>query len=97
MIEKINDMSGVNAVGGVKSKRAGLYGAEGVASGQDDLAVSNFAREMAAISAEMAKVPEVRENKIQDLKRQIDEGTYNPDLASLAARLVWAGINKVEG
>lgn len=96
MIEKINEMSGVNPVGGVKAKRGGAYGADGVASGQDDLAVSAFAREMATISNEMSKVPEVRADKVDDLKRQIDEGTYNPDLTSLAARLVWAGINRIE-
>ena len=96
MIDKINEVQGAAHVNGVKSKRWGLQGAEEAALAQDGLAVSPFAREMANISAEMAKVPEVREDKVRDLKRQVEEGTYNPDLNALAARLVWAGINRIE-
>jgi len=95
MIEKINELSSVGAVSAVKSRKGAGYGQEGDQAG-DGLAVSAFAREMANISFEMSKVPEVREDKINDLKRQIDEGTYNPDLRELAGRLIWAGINKIE-
>lgn len=97
MIEKINELSGVSSVGGVKLKRDARFDlGEEIASSHDDLAVSSFAREMANISASLSKVPEIREAKIEDLKRQIDEGTYKPDLRALARRLVWAGINKIE-
>ena len=95
MIEKIGELGGVGAVNGVKSRRGAGYGPEGE-NVADGLAVSPFAREMANISFEMSRIPEVREDKIKDLKRQIDEGTYNPDLRELAGRLVWAGINKIE-
>jgi negative regulator of flagellin synthesis FlgM len=96
MIDKINEVHGASNVNGVKSKRWGLQGSEEAAVAQDGLAVSPFAREMAAISAEMAKVPEIREDRVRDVKRRIEEGTYNPDLKELAARLVWAGINRIE-
>ncbi len=97
MIEKINELSGVSSVGGVKFKRDARFDlGEETASSHDDLAVSSFAREMANISASLSKVPEIREAKVEDLKRQIDEGTYKPDLRALANRLVWAGINKIE-
>ena len=96
MIDKINEVQGAAHVNGIKSKRWGSQGADEAAIAQDGLAVSPFAREMATISAEMAKVPEVREDKVRDLKRQIEEGTYNPDLNALASRLVWAGINRIE-
>ena len=96
MIEKINELSGVSPVANLKQKRgvAGFQD-EGTAQ-QDGLAVSSFAREMASISAEMAKIPEIREEKVADLKKQIDEGTYKPDLNALAGRLIWAGINAIE-
>lgn len=93
MIEKINEVGGVGALSGVKHRRGAGYGADCDATG-DDLAVSQFAREMAGISMELGRVPEVREDKVAGLKRQIEEGTYNPDLRKLAGRLVWAGINK---
>jgi flagellar biosynthesis anti-sigma factor FlgM len=93
MIEKINEISGISSVGGVKQKR-GSWNSDAYAS-QDGLAVSPFAREMANISNELAKVSDVREDKVRDLKLQIEEGTYSPDLDAIAKRLVWAGINRI--
>ena len=95
MIEKINEVGGVGAVSGVKSRRGVGYGPDGE-SVADGLAVSPFAREMANISLEMSRIPDVREDRIEDLKRQIEEGNYNPDLRELAGRLIWAGINRIE-
>jgi negative regulator of flagellin synthesis FlgM len=94
MIEKINELSGVSPISGVKLKKGSWYGEP--QSSQDDLAVSPFAREMASISSELAKIPDVREDKVRDLKRQIEEGSYNVDLDALAKRLIWAGINRIE-
>jgi flagellar biosynthesis anti-sigma factor FlgM len=94
MIEKINDIAGISPLSGVKLKK-GLRPGE-LPYSQDDLAVSPFAREMANISSELAKVPEVREDLVRDLKRQIDEGSYKVDLDALAKRLIWAGINRIE-
>jgi len=94
MIEKINDISGISPVGGVKAKRGAWL--DEASEAQDGFAVSAFAREMANISSELAKIPEVREDKVRDLKRQIEEGTYNPDLKALAGNLIWAGINRIE-
>jgi negative regulator of flagellin synthesis FlgM len=94
MIEKINEISGVSSIGGVKLKRSGQPGE--LQGSQDGLAVSSFAREMANIAGELAKVPDVREDRIRDLKQQVEEGSYNPDLNALAKRLIWAGINRIE-
>jgi anti-sigma28 factor (negative regulator of flagellin synthesis) len=94
MIEKINEIAGISPLSGVKQKK-GLRSGE-MSYAQDDLAVSPFAREMANISSELAKVPEVREDLVRDLKRQIDEDSYKVDLDALAKRLVWAGINRIE-
>jgi negative regulator of flagellin synthesis FlgM len=95
MIEKIEKVFGVSPVSAVKQRKSPVFG-EALKSKDDDLAVSDFAREMANISSELAKVPEIREDKVQELKSQIEAGSYNPDLKILAERLVWAGINKSE-
>jgi negative regulator of flagellin synthesis FlgM len=95
MIEKIKDPLGVGSVGNVKPRR-GIGADFEDAAVRDDLAVSQFAREMANISAELARVPDVREDRVKDLKRRIEEGNYNPDLNVLASRLLWAGINRIE-
>lgn len=96
MIEKINDLQGVSQVNGAKSRKWASYGVGEAAAAQDGLAVSPFAREMATISAELSKVPEVREDKVADIKNRIDNGTYKIDFDGLASNLVWAGINKTE-
>ncbi|MDR1515013.1 MAG: flagellar biosynthesis anti-sigma factor FlgM [Synergistaceae bacterium] len=94
MIEKINDISGVSPASGIKLKKGARQ--DETAFSQDGLAVSSFAREMANISNELAKIPDVREDRVGDLKRQIEEGSYSIDLDALAKRLVWAGINRIE-
>ncbi|MDR1509561.1 MAG: flagellar biosynthesis anti-sigma factor FlgM [Synergistaceae bacterium] len=96
MIEKVNDAAAVGSVGGVKHRKGVGSGAEGDVLWSDGLAVSQFAREMANISFELGKIPEVREDRVRDLKRQVEEGKYDPDLKALAGRLLWAGINKTE-
>jgi flagellar biosynthesis anti-sigma factor FlgM len=95
VIEKINELTGVGSVGGVKKRRDAGFGSEGETSA-DGLALSPFAREMAKISLEMSKIPEVREDRVKDLKRQVEEGAYDPNLNALAGRLIWAGINRIE-
>ena len=93
VIEKINGLAGVGSVNDIKKHRG--FGSGGETSA-DGLAVSAFAREMANISFELNKVPDVREDRVKDLKRQVEEGTYEPNLKALAGRLIWAGINKIE-
>ncbi len=96
MIEKINEITGAMSISGVKSKRGAYQEAGESSSSRDGLHVSSFAREMANISLELSKIPDVRDDKVQDLKRRIDEGTYNPDMRAIAGRLLWAGINKID-
>ena len=96
MIEKINEITGVGSVGAVKSKRGAYQSAGESSASRDGLQVSSFAREMANISQELNKIPDVRDDRVQDLKRRIDEGTYNPDMRAIAGRLLWAGINKID-
>jgi flagellar biosynthesis anti-sigma factor FlgM len=94
VIEKINALTGVGSVNDVKRRRDVGFGSDGTSS--DGLAVSAFAREMAKISVELNKIPDVREDRVKDFKRQVEEGIYEPNLEALAGRLIWAGINKIE-
>lgn len=96
MIEKINEIQSSANVSGVKNRKWGLQGQDEVQVAADGLAVSPFAREMATISTEMSKIPDVREDLVADIKRRIEQGTYKVDIDGLAARLVWAGINRAE-
>ncbi|MDR0765023.1 MAG: flagellar biosynthesis anti-sigma factor FlgM [Synergistaceae bacterium] len=95
MIEKISGLTGAGAVNDIKKRHGVGVGYDGETS-VDGLAVSSFAREMAKISFELSKIPDVREDRVKDLKRRVEEGTYAPNLEALAGRLIWAGINKIE-
>ncbi|MDR1482706.1 MAG: flagellar biosynthesis anti-sigma factor FlgM [Synergistaceae bacterium] len=94
MIEKINDVTGISGAEPLKQKRGSHWDAEELSVASDGFAVSSFAREMANISTELSKIPDVREDLVSGIKKRIDEGTYEPDLNALANRLIWAGINK---
>jgi len=98
MIDKINEISVGGQVGGVKGKRGTWldYESERVSGQGDGVAVSSFARELANIANEMSKTPEVREAKVDEIRGQIENGEYNPNLRALAQRLVWAGITRSE-
>ncbi len=92
MIEKINELYGTQAASKVGRKKPYGSDGDGVTQKEDAVNVSSFAKEMATVFAEMKKIPEVREDKSEDLRKQIAQGTYNPDMNLLAQRLVWAGI-----
>jgi negative regulator of flagellin synthesis FlgM len=94
MVDHIGGIAKVSPADGVKLKKQGVFGAGSEAT--DDLSVSSFAREMAGISNEMAKIPEVRQDKVDDLKNRIENGKYAVDTDALARRLVWAGITRAE-
>ncbi|GHV31114.1 hypothetical protein FACS1894167_12970 [Synergistales bacterium] len=94
MVDHIGEIAKVSPANGVKLKKQGVYGAGSEAA--DEFSVSSFAREMAGISNEMAKIPEVRQDKVDDLKNRIESGSYTIDTEALARRLVWAGITRAE-
>jgi negative regulator of flagellin synthesis FlgM len=50
--------------------------------------VSSRAEDLAMIQSELANVPEVREDKVAELKAQIEAGTYKPDMNVTAERML---------
>jgi len=90
MIDKIPGVYGpsvmdkLNAKKGYKPSREGGKG--------DGIEFSSFAVELAKISGELKKIPDVREQLVEDFKRQIAEGTYSPDMNQVARSLIGAGL-----
>ncbi len=58
----------------------------------DGLEVSGFGQVLSRSMAESKKIPDVRQDKVDAIKSQIESGTYSPDSFSIAARLIAAGI-----
>ncbi len=90
MIDKISGVYGPGAAGKIKARRGSAPA--GRAAGGDDAEFSSFAVELAKVSGELKKIPEVREQLVEDFKRRIAEGTYSPDLNRVARALINAGL-----
>jgi negative regulator of flagellin synthesis FlgM len=92
MIDKVQRVLGAQYL----QKSAGKYkSVSGEAQG-DGLEVSAFAKELAKVSSELKKVPEIRNERVDALRKQIQSGTYTPNLTLVAQRLLAAGILQKE-
>jgi negative regulator of flagellin synthesis FlgM len=73
---RINGIQGVNQV--YKPNKAQKpYGSSSVASGKDTLALSSFAKELSVAKAAVNKTPDIRQAKVDEIKQQMQAGTYN--------------------
>jgi negative regulator of flagellin synthesis FlgM len=95
MIDKISGVYGPNLAdktGAKKGYRSPKEGPRG-----DGVEFSSFAVELAKVSGELKKIPEIREQLVEDFRKQIAEGTYNPDMNKVARSLLNAGLLDKEG
>jgi flagellar biosynthesis anti-sigma factor FlgM len=90
VIEKIGGLYDVDAAAKAKAKRG--YGSGAVQSARDEAEFSSFAVELARVTAELKNISEVRQDRIDDFKKRLSEGTYNPPLEKVAHNLLLAGI-----
>lgn len=54
----------------------------------DRLEVSPLARELQLYRAHLAKLPEMRREKVEEIKRQLAEGSYRIDAYKIAAAML---------
>ena len=59
----------------------------------DSVTLSDSARSLAQARAEVEKAPDVREQKVADIKQQVDSGTYQVSARVLARNIVAAANN----
>lgn len=55
---------------------------------KDQVALSTQAKDFAAIKNMLKEVPEVRQDKVDSLKEQIDNGTYNVSSQEVAQKIL---------
>jgi flagellar biosynthesis anti-sigma factor FlgM len=91
MVERISGQNGLNPVMKHKSLHKS-YGAVQSAGTNDEVNFSPFAKELSRIMGELEHVSEVRQDKVDEFKKQIAEGTYNPGLDKVARSLIIAGL-----
>ncbi|MTI59256.1 MAG: flagellar biosynthesis anti-sigma factor FlgM [Firmicutes bacterium] len=64
------------------------FKAQGAGKGSDKVLISKKALNIKDLQQDLAKIPEIREEKVQALKEQIQSGTYQVSARSIAQRLL---------
>ena len=67
-----------------------------IKSGRDAVEISSIGKDIQTVKAAVKAAPDIRENKIADIKKQIDAGTYNVSGESFADKLL-AKYNEAAG
>ena len=94
MIGRVSGQYTMDALSGKKAKKSVYY--DGFSSSSDATSFSPFAMELSRINAELKNIPDVREDKVNSLKEQVEAGTYVPPLDKVAHSLVMAGLLNAE-
>jgi negative regulator of flagellin synthesis FlgM len=91
-IDAIAQMQQVYGVG--KTKRSTNAGK--VSRGTDAVEISSIGKDIQTVKAAVKAAPDVRANKVADIKKQIEAGTYNVSGESFADKLL-AKYNEAAG
>ncbi len=92
-IDAYNQINQLYGVG--KTSKSGKTGSTSSVSGADQVSFSSIGKDMQIAKAALAKVPDVREDKVNELKSQIQSGTYNVSNESFAEKLADAYENRI--
>lgn len=94
---RINDK--LNNVGGVQRpdvprEKAQVEKPEApeAAAKKDQVTVSDKAKEIAKLKAEVNDMPEIRADRVEEVKKAIDAGTYNVKGEAVAGKLIKEAI-----
>lgn len=82
-IDAMAEISQIYQSNGTKRK----MGTSTVAS-RDTVEISGFGRELQVAKKAIAQAPDVREDRVQELKTSMTNGTYNVPMGALADKLL---------
>ena len=83
-IDAMAEISQIYQANGIKKK----VGTTSVAATRDSVEISNFGRELQVAKQAVAQAPDIREEKVEELKTSIANGTYNVPMGALADKLL---------
>lgn len=80
----------INNIGNVyKSNKARKsYSENVVSSSKDSLAISGFAKELSLAKKAVDQAPDIRQAKVDDIKKQMEAGSYNVSASQVADRII---------
>lgn len=58
----------------------------------DGVELSKEAQQVLALREKLSQVPEVRQERVEELRKQIAAGTYRPDAKEVANRMLKSGV-----
>ncbi len=82
-IEAMSQISQVYQANGTFKKVEGTKGPQ-----RDSVQISDFGRDLQVAKEAVAKTPDVREDKVAEIKSAIAAGTYNVPMSALADKLL---------
>jgi negative regulator of flagellin synthesis FlgM len=92
---RIDALTQIQQVYGVgKNKKVAKSGK--VSGGHDAVEISSIGKDIQTVKAAVKAAPDVRANKVADIKKQIEAGTYNVSGESFADKLL-AKYNEAAG
>jgi len=71
-----------------KGREKGPGGQAGEILPQDQVSVSGQAKEIGRLQADVSKLPDVRPDRVEDVKNAINTGTYNIKGESVAGKML---------
>ena len=74
--------------GNAGTKKPKSTGTTSAGSFLDQVSFSSMGKDMQTAKTALGNTPDVRESKIQDLKRRIDDGTYDVSVDDFARKLL---------
>lgn len=92
---RIDAMTQIQQVYGVGKPRR-TSNTSRVSGGRDAVEISSIGKDIQMAKAAVKAAPDIRENKIADIKKQIQAGTYNVSGESFADKLL-AKYNEASG
>ncbi len=81
--------------GRVGDKAATSSGAEAAAAAADRVELSGKSREMAKAAEALAATPEVREQKVAEIRRRIDNHEYQVDADKVAQKMIMDFLREI--
>lgn len=80
----------INYVGNVykPGKASKAYGESSVSTSKDSLALSDFAKELSVAKKAVNQTPDIRHEKVNAIKSQMEAGTYNVSAAQVADKIL---------
>ncbi|MDH3392472.1 MAG: flagellar biosynthesis anti-sigma factor FlgM [Desulfobulbaceae bacterium] len=88
LIPQIKTDNKIQKSGNVASEKAVVK--TSVAVGGDRVELSSGSRDVLKMQEILQETPEVRKEKVEEFKRQIEEGTYQVDSRQVADKMMWS-------